>query len=70
MSPYYTIDQEYAAKAGTSGGHSKTHLCLALSEELQRINPIDDSAANDREPVEYHRRLMRILEEYLPNEIP
>lgn len=72
MSPYYTIDQYSAAKVGDSGGVglAKTHLCLAFGEELQRIDSIGDSAADDRQPVEHHRRLTQILEEYLPNEIP
>jgi hypothetical protein len=72
MSPYYNEPSAYVAKIGNSGGVglATTHLCPALSEELQRINSIGDGAPNDGQPVEYQRRLIWIPEEYLPNEIP
>lgn len=47
-----------------------SHLCLALGEELQRVNAIRDGAANDRQPVEHQWRLMRVLKAYLAKQIP
>lgn len=47
------------------------HLCLVLKEELVRVHAIGDSASDDREPVEHHRRLPWVFEkellEYIEN---
>jgi hypothetical protein len=47
-----------------------SHLCLAMGEELQRVDSVGDSAANDRQPMEHQWWLMWIFQERLPKEIP
>jgi hypothetical protein len=50
-------------KAATAVGEgSKTYLLPASKKELVGINAISDSAADNGEPVEDNRRLIRVLE--------
>jgi hypothetical protein len=41
-----------------------------LGEELQRVDSVGDSAANDRQPMEHQWWLMWIFHERLSKEIP
>ena len=43
----------------------ESYFCLAVEKEPERIHAISHGAADDRDPVEYDRRLFRVLEKYL-----
>lgn len=46
-----------------------THLLATLKEELVRLHAIADRAAYHRHPMKDHRRLMRVLEKQLVEDI-
>lgn len=46
-----------------------THLLLTIRKELIRIDPVRHSAADDREPMKHHRRLVRLSRQQLRKNI-
>lgn len=68
ISPYFSLDVIYQYILCSKFRLHRSvfsDLCLTLGKEFERVDSVSNSATDDGQPVEYHRRSMGGFEEYL-----
>ena len=71
ISPYYGVPTVQLALWNTTSGEKERELYLfpAIEKEVERVDSVGHGAPDQGEPVEYHRRFIRVLEKQLVQDI-